>query len=158
MAEGSRFEGNDFQEVLDKINPGDDDDDNDDDKTPVIPKRFRLKQSGDETTDFIPTRLTPPRSSSTPSPNQEIEMQTIQHEQSGLPSYDETNPLLSVTDEEIQRRLDALREPQLRGSLTQQKLIQVFNRLSEEDKKNTNRKSEKFYQKKDIPMLMLTAW
>ena len=92
MAEGSRFEGNDFQEVLDKINPGDDDDDNDDDKTPVIPKRFRLKQSGDETTDFIPTRLTPPRSSSTPSPNQEIEMQTIQHEQSGLPSYDETNP------------------------------------------------------------------
>ena len=63
-----------------------------------------------------------------------------------------------MTDEEIQRRLDALREPQLRGSLTQQKLIQVFNRLSEEDKKNTNRKSEKFYQKKDIPMLMLTAW
>ena len=37
-----------------------------------------------------------PVQASTPHPVEQFEMQTMQHEQSGLPSYDETSPLLSA--------------------------------------------------------------
>ena len=43
---------------------------------------------------------------------EQYEMRTMQHEQSGLPSYDEETPLLRVGSiEDIERRLIALRNP-----------------------------------------------
>ena len=69
------------------------------------------------------TRPFQPGAASTPyHGGEEQKIQTMMHEQSGLPSYDETNPLLSVTDEEIQRRLDALRENPITGFLNTTKI------------------------------------
>ena len=59
------------------------------------------------------------------------EMQTMQHEQSGLPSYTERTPLLS----EIERRFAALREVQKTGIINTTHMMDTsINPLSEEDK------------------------
>ena len=75
-----------------------------------------------------------PTTASTPYNGREkIEMQTMQHEQNGLPSYDETAPLLSTSD--IERRLAALREDPLTGIInTTQMMDASINPLSEEDR------------------------
>ena len=75
-----------------------------------------------------------PTTASTPyNGGEKIEMQTMQHEQSGLPSYDESTPLLSTSD--IERRLGALREDPLTGIInTTQMMDASINPLSEEDR------------------------
>ena len=62
----------------------------------------------DDDQDVNTTRPFQPGAASTPyHGGEQHEMQTMQHEQSGLPSYDERTPLLTA---EIERRLTALRE------------------------------------------------
>ena len=61
------------------------------------------------------------------------EMQTMQHEQSGLPSYDERTPLLP-SDEELQRRFDALRKNPRTGIFDTTQIDTSINPLSEEDR------------------------
>ena len=75
-----------------------------------------------------------PGASSTPyHGGEQHEMPTVQHEQSGLPSYDETTPL--ITDDEIQKRLDILRYNRDTGLLDTTKMADTsVNPLSEEDK------------------------
>ena len=79
------------------------------------------------------------RAASTPY-NEQYEMQTMQHEQSGLPdtSHEET-PLLrgsgSITDAELERRLKALRENAKTGIINTTKMMDTsINPLSEEDR------------------------
>ena len=74
-----------------------------------------------------------PTSSSTPyHGGEQYEMQTMQHEQSGLPSYDEGTPLLTS---DIERRPAALREdPRTRIIDTTQMKDTSINSLSEEDR------------------------
>ena len=80
-----------------------------------------------------------PYDASTPYNGREkIEMQTMQHEQSGLPdtSFEET-PLLSgsIRDADIQRRLAALRQDPRTGIInTSQMMDTSINPLSEEDR------------------------
>ena len=82
-------------------------------------------------------------------------MQTMMHEQSGLPSYDETTPLINPaggeipTVDDLQKRLDGLRENRITGLLDTTKVPDAnVNPLSEEEKKRTNQKSEKIDQSK----------
>ena len=73
-----------------------------------------------------------PPTASTPYGGEQYEMQTMQHEQSGLPSYDERTPLLSTS--EIERRFAALRENPRTGIInTTQMMDTSINPLSEED-------------------------
>ena len=80
-----------------------------------------------------------PYAASTPyNGGEKIEMQTMQHEQSGLPdtSYEET-PLLSgsIRDADIERRLNALRQNPKTGIIdTTQMMDASINPLSEEDR------------------------
>ena len=60
------------------------------------------------------------------------EMQTMQHEQSGLPSYDESTPLLSTSD--IEKRLRALRTDPFTGIIDTSKMDASINPLTEEDR------------------------
>ena len=60
------------------------------------------------------------------------EMQTMQHEQSGLPSYDESTPLLSTSN--IERRLWALRTDPFTGIIDTSKTDASINPLTEEDR------------------------
>ena len=86
------------------------------------------------------TRPFLPRAASTPHyGGEQIEMQTMQHEQSGLPdtSYEETTPLLScsIRDADIERRLAALRQDPRTGIInTTQMMDTSINPLSEEDR------------------------
>ena len=73
--------------------------------------------------DFEPTTASTPY-------GEKIEMQTVQHEQSGLPSYDESTPLLSTSD--IERRLRALNP--LTGIIDTTQMDASINPLSEEDR------------------------
>ena len=108
-------EGGDTFAFEDKVL--DDKIDNDDDE-----------QEGNRTQTFEPTRASTPYNG-----GEKIEMQTMQHEQSGLPSYDESTPLLSTSD--IERRLGALREDPLTGIInTTQMMDASINPLSEEDR------------------------
>jgi len=85
----------------------------------------------DEKQDLNMTQPFVPERSSTPHPGgEQIEMKTIQHEQTGLPSYAETSfggddrtPLL--TDDYISRRLDSVKRNSgtRPGFLTFQKLL-----------------------------------
>ena len=85
------------------------------------------------------TRPFEPYAASTPYNGREkIEMQTMQHEQSGLPdtSYEET-PLLSglIIDADIERRLAALRKDPRTGIInTTQMMDTSINPLGEEDR------------------------
>ena len=76
-----------------------------------------------------------PTTTSTPYGGEQYGMQTMQHEQSGLPdtSYDERTPLLSTS--EIERRFAALREDPITGIInTTQMMDASINPLSEEDR------------------------
>ena len=113
MAEGGGEFGYYDPELDDKID-NDDDDDWDD------------EQEVDKTRPFQPG------AASTPYQGGEYEMQTMQNEQSGLPSYDERTPLLS----EIERRFAALREDQRTGIINTTNMMDTsINPLSEEDRK-----------------------
>ena len=88
------------------------------------------------------TQAFKPTTASTPyHGGEQHEMQTMMHEQSGLPdtSYEET-PLLgrdagSITDAEIRRRLDALRVDERTGIVDKTKMADTsVNPLSEEDR------------------------
>ena len=82
MAEGGYF-GYDHPYIdknIDDHDYEDDEDDDDDDDQEV-----------DRTQPFNPGQASTPYHG-----GEQVEMQTMQHEQSGLPSYDETSPLLSV--------------------------------------------------------------
>ena len=59
-------------------------------------------------------------------------MQTMQNEQSGLPSYDETTPLLLTS--EIERRFAAFRENPRTGIIDTTQIDASINPLSEEDR------------------------
>ena len=73
-----------------------------------------------------------PITSSTPyQRGEQHEMQTMQHEQSGLPSYDESTPLLSTSD--IERRLWDLRTNPRTGIIDATQM-DTSNPLSEEDR------------------------
>ena len=108
MAEGGRFTEDDIELMMDDISHGDDDDAN-------------------TTQPFQPDAASTPYHG-----GEQYEMQRMQDEQSGLPSYDETTPLIS--NEEIQRRLSALREDPITGLLDTTKADTSVNPLSEEDK------------------------
>ena len=72
------------------------------------------------------------------------EMQTMMHEQSGLPSYDEKTPLISST-EDIERRLRNLRLNDMTGIIDTTKAKGwIENPLSEEDKQEQIRLAKKF--------------
>ena len=80
---------------------------------------------------ILPT-FEPPKASTPYNGGEKIEMQTVQHEQSGLPSYDESTPLLSTSD--IERRFRALRTDPLTGIIDTTQMDASINPLSEEDR------------------------
>ena len=87
MAEGGGNENKPLDNKIDNVNFGWDDDWDDDQHDINITQPFSV-----------------PDAASTPyHGGEQHEMQTMQHEQSGLPSYDESAPLLSTSD--IERRL-----------------------------------------------------
>ena len=75
---------------------------------------------------------------------EQYEMQTMQHEKSGLPSYDE-NPTLD-SFEDIQRRRNALREDPIMELLDTTKNGSQCKPIERRRKRNTNPKSKRFYQ------------
>ena len=92
------------------------------------------EQEVDTTRPFLPGAASTPHNG-----GEQIEMQTMQHEQSGLPdtSYEETTPLLSgsIRDPDIERRLAALRQDPRTGIInTTQMMDTSINPLSEEDR------------------------
>ena len=111
MAEG----GGDFGYYDPELDHAIDNDDRDDD--------------WDDDQEVNRTRPFQPGAASTPYQEQ-YEMQTMQHEQSGLPSYDERTPLLTST---IERRLAALREDPITGIINTTEIRDAsINPLSEE--------------------------
>ena len=77
------------------------------------------------------TRPFQPGAALTPYQGGEYEMQTMQHEQSGLPSYDERTPLLP----EIERRLASLRKDQRTRIIGTTNMMDAsINPLSEEER------------------------
>ena len=111
MAEGGEFGYKDAA-LDDKL-------DNDDDAT---------NSTTNTTQTFEPTTFSTPYHG-----GEQHEMQTMQHEQSGLPSYDETAPLLP-SDEDLQRRFDALRENPRTGIMNTTQRDTSINPLSKEDR------------------------
>ena len=105
----------------------------------VLDKNIDKDGWDDERQEANTTKPFEPYEASTPYNGREkIEMQTMQHEQSGLPdtSYEET-PLLcgSIIDADIERRLRALRLDPLTGIINISQMMDVsINPLSEEDK------------------------
>ena len=113
---------------------------------------YKLDNDDDKDTTNTPTNTSQgfePITFSTPyHRGEQNEMQTMQHEQSGLPSYDERTTLLTA---DIERRLSALREDPLTG---------IINPLSEEDRKKKKiQKVKKLikdeYPKADVDKLMI---
>ena len=99
-----------------------------------------------------------PGASSTPyNRGEQIEMQTMQHEQSGLPSYQETTfSGRPVSTEEIERRLNALRDKNT--GLLDMSQIQLQNiLLSEEDKQKEIQRVKKLI-KDEYPMRKSNSW
>ena len=94
----------------------------------------------DDEQEFDTTRPFQPGAASTPyQGGEQYEMQTMQHEQSGLPpSYDERTPLLGSDDpktDELWRRLYALKEDKITGIIDTTKMVDTnINPLSEEDR------------------------
>ena len=113
MAEGG-FKHEDFGIRL--LGHGDDDDDDD--------------QEGNTTRPFQPGTASTPYHG-----GEEIEMQTRKHEQTRLPetSYQETTPLLGVTDEDLNRRLVQLRRDSVTGLFDTTNITFRANPLSLED-------------------------
>ena len=106
----------------------------------------------DDDQDVINETLPFPTSSSTPyHGGEQHEMQTMQHEKSGLPdtSYEET-PLLSgsIRDADIERRLAALRQDPRTGIInTTQMMDTSINPLSEEDRSKQIERVKKLIKK-----------
>ena len=122
MPEGGGFTHDDFEITMEEMRHGYDDDD---------------QQEVNTTQPFHPYAASTPYHG-----GEQHEMQTMMHEQSGLPSYDETTPLIS--NEEIQRRLSALREDPITGLLDTTKADTSVNPLSEEDKAKQIQKVKNF--------------
>ena len=107
------------------------------------------------------TQFFEPTTSSTPyHGGEKHEMQTMQHEQSGLPSYDETTPPLTTT-EEIERRLAALRENPKTGIInTTQMMDTSINPLSEEERAEQIKKVKRLikaeYPKAKVDSLVIS--
>ena len=83
------------------------------------------------------TRPFQPGAASTPyHGGEEIQMQTMPHEQSGLPCYDERIPLLGPeADKELSKRLSELRKNAITGLIDTSKIPNAReNPLSEEEK------------------------
>ena len=125
---------------LDKNIDDDDyeDDDNDDDDDD--------DQEVDRTQPFNPGQASTPYHG-----GEQVEMQTMQQEQSGLPSYEETSfggektPLLS--DHDIEMRLEKLRRNSLTGVIDISANPAGENLLSLEEQKKRDRKCQAVYQK-----------
>ena len=116
----------------------------------LVMAMMTIIKTPNETSPFIPG------SASTPGPNgvEEIPMQTKSHEKSGLPeaSYTETSfgGRRNVTDEEIERRLNSLRNP-LTGVLDITTVDPNESLLSLEDQKKKEIERVKDYTKKIYP-------
>ena len=129
MTEGGGEFGHVDPELDDAIN---NDDIYDDDESVSVPSE---EEQEVDTTQPFPL----PGAASTPyHGGEQHEMQTMQHEQSGLPdtSYEET-PLLSgsIRDADIERRLNALRQDPRTGIINTTQMMDVsINPLSEEDR------------------------
>lgn len=111
------------------------------------PKLDRAIDNNDMTDEKDRTWGFGPGEASTPYGGEQYEMQTMVHEQSGLPSYDdETIPLLSPDkDAELSRRLANLRENAETGLLDISKIPKVLkNPLSEEEKEEQIRRVKNF--------------
>ena len=123
MAEGGGEFGFHDSKLDDVI---DNDDIYDDDES--ISVLSEEEQEVDSTQPFKPTTASTPYHG-----GEQHEMQTMQHEQSGLPSYYERTPLLSTS--EIERRFATLRENPMTGIInTTQMMDTSINPLSEEDR------------------------
>ena len=98
--------------------------DNDEQESVSIPSVD--EQEVNRTQPFEPTTASTPYHG-----GEQHEMQTMQHEQSGLPSYTERTPLLP----EIERRFEALREDQRTGIINTTHMMDTsINPLTEEDR------------------------
>ena len=125
MAEGGGFTEDQFDLMMKDISGRGDDDD----------------QEVNTTQPFQPGAASTP--AATWHGGEQHEMQTRMHEKSGLPSYDETTPL--IADEEIQMRLNAFREDPVTGLLDTTKIPDAsVNPLSEEDKAKQIQKAKNF--------------
>ena len=98
-----------------------------------------------------------PYSASTPYHHgEQYEMQTMMHEQSGLPSFDERVPLLSPDkDAELTRKLANLRYDSHTGLLDITNISKAYENISGEDYKEEQIKRLKNFIKK---MPMSTNW
>jgi len=114
-------------------------------RDPLLEEHTDDKDSDDEEGTFHFPR---PVSSSTPhNPSEDIEMRTRLHENSGLPdtSYSETNFGGTPSTEEIEKRLNFLRNSRM-GLLNTSKIELQNIILSEEDKQKEIKRSQSFYQ------------
>ena len=112
------------------------------------------EQEVDSTQPFKPTTASTPYHG-----GEQHEMQTMQHEQSGLPSYNERTPLLSTS--EIERRFAALREDPRTGIInTTQMMDTSINPLSEEDREKQIQRVKKLikdeYPKAKVENLVIS--
>ena len=108
------------------------------------------------------TRPFQPGAASTPyHRGEEIRMQTMRREHSGLPSYDERVPLLGPeADKELSRRLGQLRENSMTGLIDTLKIPNAReNPLSEEEKQEQIRRVKRLikarYPNANVDMLVI---
>ena len=111
-----------------------------------------VPDDNDDEQDYNETTPFGPGSASTagPSGGEEIPIQTMQHEKSGLPetSYAETSfGGRNITNEEIERRLNALRNP-ITGLLDTTKVDALENILSLEDQEKEKQRTKDFVKKR----------
>ena len=117
---------------LDDFGYGDPDHDDDDD------------QEVNTTQPFQPQPFQPGAASTPYHGGEQHEMQTMMHEQSGLPSYDEKTPLIDQV-EDIERRLRNLRKNPMTGIIDTTKLTgKIENPLSQKDKEEQIRRVKIF--------------
>ena len=113
---------------------------------------YQIDHDDDDDDDQEANRTQPfqPGAASTPYyGGEQHEMQTMMHEQSGLPdtSYDERTPLLSTA--EIERRLDALIKDPRTGIIDTTKILDKSeNPLSREDKEEQIRRVKRLIKKR----------
>ena len=142
MATGGDF-GYDDHDLDYQIDHDDDDDDD--------------YQEVNRTQPFRPQPFRPGAASTPYHGGEQHEMQTMMHEQSGLPSYDEKTPLIDPV-EDIKRRLRNLRNPRT-GIIDTTKLT-VENPLSQKDKEDQIRRVKRFIKSRfsnaDVDGLVIT--
>ena len=134
MAEGGGFGYSDADIAIDNDDRAEDGDHNDDDD-----------QEFNRTQPFQPGEASTPNHGGEPyHGGEQHEMQTMMHEQEGLPSYDEKTPVISST-EDIERRLRNLRRNDMTGIIDTTKIKGwIENPLSKEDKQEQIRLLKKF--------------